>query len=349
MTSPTLRLSGTNPTRPVRFNAGMTLIELMLVMGLIAVMMGMGLGAFATLDPGRRAALGQVTSLLRTAHNTAVALGAPSRVILNHETGEILTVGMRVVGTWHFEDETLSGSDGIDGVFLGSGSLLDDDGFMGRGLSFDGAPAGARAEFPVQHDPAFDLTEGFSLEISYKPERMVGAKLIEIGDSFLLQATSGGGLSATLYRREVDALGQPRRGARVGVQTSATALRPDQWNHVRCVYDKRTLRLLVNGVPLASTASDVPVWDVEAPLIVGGGTTLPSGVLDRLILAVVVGSERGVLPLGVDFTPQTPASVEFMAGGGLDPTVHLRPVELGLDFGEGGVETIRVNVYGTVE
>jgi hypothetical protein len=118
---------------------------------------------------------------------------------------------------------------------------------------------------------------------------------------------------------------------------------------VRCVYDRRTLRLLVNGVPLASTASDVPVWNVEGPLLVGGGTTLPSGVLDRLVLAVVVGSERGVLPLGVDFTPQTPASVEFMAGGSLDPTVHLRPVEVGLDFGEGGVEIIRVNVYGTVE
>lgn len=349
MTSPTSRLNGTSPPRPARYNAGMTLIELMLVMGLIAVMMGMGLGAFATLDPGRRAALGQVTSLLRTAHNTAVALGAPARVTLDRKTGEILTVGMRVVGTWHFEDETLSGSDGIDGVFLGSGSLLDDDGFMGRGLSFDGAPAGARAEFPVQDDPAFDLTDGFSLEISYKPEHLVGAQLIEIGDAFQLQTTAGGGLSATLYRREVDALGQPRRGGRVGVQAGGGALRPDQWNHVRCVYDKRTLRLLVNGVPLASTASDVSVWNVEGPLLVGGGTTLPSGILDRLVLAVVVGSEKGVLPLGVDFTPQTPPSVEFMAGGGLDPTVHLRPVEVGLDFGEGGVEIIRVNVYGTVE
>jgi len=118
---------------------------------------------------------------------------------------------------------------------------------------------------------------------------------------------------------------------------------------VRCVYDRRTLRLLVNGVPLASTSSDVPVWDVEGPLLVGGGTTLPSGVLDRLVLAVVVGSERSVLPLGVDFTPKTPTSVEFMAGGSLDPTVHMRPVEVGLDFGEGSVEIIRVNVYGTVE
>ena len=327
----------------------MTLIELMLVMGLIAVMMGMGLGAFATLDPGRRAAVGQVTSLLRTAHNTSVALGAPARVTLDRKTGEIVTVGMRVVGTWHFEDEALHGSDGIDGVFLGAGSLLDDDGFMGRGLSFDGAPAGARAEFPVQDDPAFELTDGFSLEISYRPKRMVAAQLIEIGDAFQLQATSGGGLSAILYRREMDALGQPRRGARVAVQTASGALRPDQWNHVRCVYDRRALRLLVNGVPLGSTASDVPVWNVEGPLVVGGGSTLPSGVMDRLVLSVVVGSERGILPLGVNFTPQTPASVEFMAGGGLDPRVHQGPVEVGLDFGEGRIEIVRVNVYGTVE
>ncbi len=327
----------------------MTLIELMLVMGLLAVMMGIGLGAFASLDPGRRAALGQVTSLLRTAHNTALALGAPARVTLDRDSGEILTVGMRVVGTWHFEDESLRGSDGIDGVFPGSGSLLDDEGFMGRGLSFDGAPARARAEFPVQDDPGFDLTDGFSLEISYKPESMVGAQLIEIGDSFQLQTSSSGGVTAVFYRREVDALGQRKQGARVSVQTAAGVLRPDQWNHIRCVYDRRSFRILINGVPLGSTSATVPVWDVEGPLLVGGGTTLPSGVLDRLVLAVVVGSERGLLPLGVNFTAQTPAAVEFMAGGGLDPTVHQRPVEVGLDFGEGRVEIVRVNVYGTVE
>ncbi len=329
--------------------AGMTLIELMLVMGVIAVMMGIGLGAFASLDPGRRAALGQVTSLLRSAHNTALASGAPARVSLNLKTGEIDAVGMRVVGTWHFEDLSLEGSDGLAGVFLGTDSLLVDEGFLGKGLGFEGAPARARAEFPVQDDPAFDLAMGFSLELSYQPAELSGAQLLTIGDALILEATSGGGVSVSFHRREVDALGQPKRGARVGVRTGSGVLRVDQWNHVRCIYDQRVLQILVNDVPLAGTAADVQVWKSDGPLVVGGGVSLPAGVLDRLVLSVASGSEHSVLPLGVSFVKPTPPAVQFMAGGALDPRVHPEPVGVVLDFGDGLVETIRISTYGTVD
>ena len=65
---------------PSARKAGLTLIELLLVMGVLALVLGVGLGSLASLNPGERAAVGLVQDALRSAHNSAVARVASARV-----------------------------------------------------------------------------------------------------------------------------------------------------------------------------------------------------------------------------------------------------------------------------
>ena len=72
---------------------GMTLVELLFTMTLIAVVLGVGLGALATLDLGARASVGVVQRMLRQADNWAVARRAPARVRIDPARGVIRAEG----------------------------------------------------------------------------------------------------------------------------------------------------------------------------------------------------------------------------------------------------------------
>ncbi len=327
----------------------MTLIELLLVMGILAVMLGMGLGTFSSLNPGERAAVGLVQNALRTAHNTAIARSAPARVRLDRTTGSLVTTGALVIGTWHFEDREYRGVDGMDGVLVGWDEALVQDGYMGRALSFAHAPQGARVEVPVEADPAYDFRQGFFIELALRPDEHSSAQLLKVGDAFEARVTSDGGVSATFYQRTLDAAQEARRGGAVSVESGPGLLHAGRWTVLRFLYDRRSFRILADGVQVAATYTDVAVWDIRSPLVLGGGTRPLQGALDALVIAVFSGEERAILPGGVLFTEDCPPVVEFVAGGALDPAVHSGPVTIGLEFADGRREDILVGLYGTVE
>jgi hypothetical protein len=327
----------------------MTLIELLLVMGILAVMLGMGLGTFASLNPGERAAVGLVQNALRTAHNTAVARSAPARVRLDRATGSIVTTGVLMIGTWHFEDHEFRGVDGMDGVLVGWDDALVEKGYLGRALSFVGAPQGARFEVPVESDPAYNFREGFFIELSLRPDEHAGAQLLALGDAFEANVTADGGVNATLHRREIDPMGVARRGGGVTVETGSGLLRAGRWTVLRFQYDRRSFRILADGVQVAAAYSDVPVWDIRSALVLAGGTRPLRGSVDELVIAAFSGEERAALTGGVVFTEDCPKVVEFVAGGALDPAVHPGPLKIGLEFSDGRREDILVGLYGTVE
>ena len=117
---------------------GFTIMELMVVMLIMGLVLGAGIGAFASFDPGSSAARGLVANALRQARNEAVAHRAPARVAFDPETGSMRSEGYRVVGTWRFEEESLPGAGGVDGFPDGfPGTILSDDGFIGRALDLD--------------------------------------------------------------------------------------------------------------------------------------------------------------------------------------------------------------------
>ena len=92
---------------------GFTIMELMVVMLIMGLVLGAGIGVFASFDPGSSAARGLVANALRQARNEAVAHRAPARVAFDPETGSMRSEGYRVVGTWRFEEESLPGAGGV--------------------------------------------------------------------------------------------------------------------------------------------------------------------------------------------------------------------------------------------
>jgi prepilin-type N-terminal cleavage/methylation domain-containing protein len=332
-----------------RARRGLTLLELILVMGLLAIVLGAGLGAFASIDPGRRAAAGLVQNLLRTAHNTAVARRAPARVRIDPATGVIAVEALEVLGTWHFEDQDLRGGDGLDGVAVGTDDVWTEDGWLGAGLDLSRAPRGARVEVAVQDDPAFEPRLGFALELAVRPARLAAGRLVALGDAVLVETTTGGGVKASFRRRVEDEFGRTKVGGLVAAESGAGALRAGRWSRLAVQYDRRALRVRVDGVPVATTFSDDEVAPLADPLEIGGGSTGFPGAVDALTVAVVTGDEVSELPPTVHFAADAPRAIEFLAGGALDPFLHPEPVRIVLEFDDGGREVVLVGRYGTVE
>jgi len=339
-----------------RGRAGFTLVELLLVMALLAVILGIGLGAFSRLDLGDRVAVALVQDALRSAENFAVGRGAPARVRIDPATGAIRSEGMQVVGTFHFEELPVRGAFEIEGA--NSGGRLVEDGFQGRALSFVGEPSRSKVEIPVQDDTAWILRDGFTLRVALRPHTAGsagsagsahGGPVLALGESAGLETTESGAVRAWIAAETQDESHEPRRGGRIPVETLPLALQDDRWSVVEVQYDRRKLRLFVDGVLAAQVEEVAPVWKLDGPLVISPATQPWSGAVDSLVVACVAAREEVRLPGGVAFAAGTPTEVVFAPGGGLDRSIHREPVRLALDFDDGRKASVLVNLYGTVE
>ncbi len=328
-------------------NAGFTLIELIVVMGLMAMLFGIGVGMLTALNPGKRAALGLVQNMLRSARNNAVARSAPARVRIDPSSGEIVAAGMDVLGTWQFETLGLEGSSGDDGVCMGG--VLIDDGFLGKALSFQGAPAGAHGEVALQENPTFDLREGFMLECALKLENSDGGRALDIGLVAGLECRANGSLRAWFRPAVTSASGVVSGGGIVAVDSAPGVWRTGSWMRVEVTYDRRLLRLSLDGVEIARAQADDPVWKLQAPLVIGDPRMAFPGAIDALSIYAVVDSAKAVLPRTVSFAPDVPREIVFSADGALDRELFSAPLSIGLEYEDGAKARVVVNVYGTVE
>lgn len=323
----------------------MTLLELLLTMALMGVVLGAGLGVFASLDFGRRAALGFVQNVIRAARNSAVARAAPARVRIDRAAGTITAEAMSVIGTWHFERESLAGAFDLDGRL--GGAVLIDDGYMGRGLSL-ALSRGAFARFDVERDPSFDLREGFALDCAVRLESQDAGRILGLGGVVGLSLEEAGTLRAWFVPEVAGQTGEPRAGGRIFVDSAPGALGVGAWRRVRFEYDRRVARLFVDGVEAARTDETMPAWRLQGPLIVGDQQAAFAGALDALVIAAVTASETAALPGTVTFGADAPAEIRFDARGHLDREVHKAPVQFGLVLEGGERAAVDVGLYGTV-
>jgi prepilin-type N-terminal cleavage/methylation domain-containing protein len=138
---------------------GMTLLELILVMFILALVLGAGVGTLSSFDLGERQAAGLVRTVLRSAQNTAIASTAPARVRIDPAAGRLHAESIVTVATYAFEARRVEGYGPAGGA---EPELFDPRGFVGDCVRSRGLPR-ETAEIPLARDPACDFTLGFSV------------------------------------------------------------------------------------------------------------------------------------------------------------------------------------------
>ncbi len=327
---------------------GMTLLELILVMSLLALVLGGGLGLFAALDVGKRQAAGVVRNVVRSAENTAIARSAPARVRIDRAAGTIQAESLLVVGTYHFEGRSLAGF-GPEGKT--EPELFSEAGFVGAAFHPAGK-LGSTAEIPLARDPACDFTHGFALECALFREGESSGRVLTLGSgeppTLALELNGSGALRARFRSRLGDATSD-KGGGQVVLQTEAGLVPVGRWMRVGMLYDRERFVVSLDGSPVASQAEHSFVWKTDGPLVLSDRTLPFPGKIDNLVLSAMVAGEPGVLPDSVRFTADTPGRIEFLSGGGLNRRFHADPPRIGLEYADGSRQVIRVGFYGTVE
>ncbi|MBK7875687.1 MAG: prepilin-type N-terminal cleavage/methylation domain-containing protein [Planctomycetes bacterium] len=330
--------------------AGFTLVELLLVIGILALVFGLGFGAILRLDFGEQVALAEVQTTLRSARNFAVAQRSPARATFDRATGTMRASGLATIGTWRFESDALDGAFGIAGVHTG-GKLVD-GGFRGKGLSFAGEPPRSRVELPLQQDPACVLRDGFRITLAIRPadgEQEGGGTLLAFGESIGVETSSDGSIQAWFAPEIVEDKGGTMRGGKITLKTDANVLRAGRWSELAIAYDRATFVVEVDRVACAARREDAPVWKAEGALALSPANEPWPGTLDDLVVACVHAGDELRLPSKVSFAASTPAEVRFAAGGGLDRDAHEGPVAIALEYEDGRTQTAQVSLFGMVE
>jgi hypothetical protein len=314
-------------------------------MVLAGILIGVGIGAFASLDLAGGQATEVVKGALRTGRNAAVARRAPARVRIAEDGRTLVPLGLAVLGTWHFESEDLAGARGLVGT--GDGFRIDEDGWIGRALRL-GADARSHVSFPVHEDGAFDFSEGFALECALVRDAPVSAHVLSVAGALGLHVRSDGLLRAWFVPAVETGTGR-RPGGEVVVEGRAGLLPLGEWRRVAATHDGRTFRLFVDDVLVGEVEEEARVSAVEGPLVIGGDSASFVGRIDSLVLSAWVAGEPHELSEGVAIAASAPREIAFDASGRPDGAVHAEPPSLELAFEDGRRALVRVSPWGTVE
>jgi hypothetical protein len=320
---------------------------MLIVIGVIALLLGIGLGTFTRMDFGERVAASTVQNIIRTAQNWSIARQAPARVLIDRKEGTLRAEGLQVIGTWHFEKLPIAGALGLDG--LSTGGQIVEDGYQGRALSFAGEPTRSHVEIAVQRDSAYDLARGFLVRCAIRPASSSGGLVLSLGGVVGLETNDEGGVHGWFVTERIDERGTPQKGGKIPLETPPHLLTPGRWSLVELRYDRHELELLVDDVLCARVDENASVWKLEGPLILSPGQTPFPGALDSLVVGAVEGDEDARLPNHVTFAKDTPREIAFQAGGGLDRERHRERVIVTIEFEDGHKSEIVVQPYGTVE
>ncbi len=328
-------------------SGGFTLLELLMVMALIGVVIGTGLGMLAGLSPGQRAVAGTIEEALRLSQRSAAVLGTPARVEMRG--GAIHAQVMRPVGTWHFEDQSLMGAQELEAVWLGASEPpFISNGFEGQGFDLQAGAPGV-LEISVATEPAFDWSDGFSIRCALRVERWQDAILMQLGQGMVVALSSHGALGVEFRAVTTDEAGRESRGPRVAVQTETGVMTPDRWKRVEIVYDRHSLRILVDGIERVRRVEMARVWVGKPSILLSNKTRPFPGAVDRLVFHAQEILPSKPLPGGAIFLKDSPTEVVFAPGGGLDPLHHPAELRIGWDLGEGEQEFLSIGLQGNTE
>jgi prepilin-type N-terminal cleavage/methylation domain-containing protein len=326
--------------------AGFTLVELLVVCGIMAILMGIGAGAISrvgqssALDGGDRMvrmALARARSTARDQAALSSVAFVPANATGNARIAMALT---RNAGTWHFDhaDGALLMA-GHNNVSRLSGASLEDGGTVRSCARLNGGSV------HCGDSPYYDPVRGFALEMDVSPDAddrgsLRAGTLASFGEAFSFEITEEGGLRAQVSL-------QPQ-GEVVEARTIPGLIAPWRWARVGVTWDGLDLTLHVHHV-LAAVKSALPNLlqppGRDAHLTFGGGGF--AGRIDEVVYRTVDEEQVDELDGSVEIPIQGPVLVRFDADGRLDPRIHDAEVVIPIEV-EGERREVHIDLSGVV-
>ena len=310
------------PARPRPCSRGFTLLELLVVMGVISVLLGLAVGFLGRTDP-QQIADSIIAGETRAAQMTARAEGLPTEVWIRPGTdGGPASVQARLlqpVLTFHLEP----GEDVLDESLRPT--LRGDDVIQGRFGHARKSRDGERA--PLLSWPAvpdvIDLREGFVIRLDLWLEQRVAGTVLRLQPAVEVQLDDAGKPRARFRLRTMG--NENTSSAAVASQLS---LPLKKWCTLDIGCDGRWAWMTVDGRELGRTVAEGTMQqDPKGVLEVSPAEEPLRGIVDEIRLFVYAFSPPQYLPAGM--LPDGAFRFAFDARGDASeqPTVRYQPLE----------------------
>ena len=273
---------------------GFTILELMVVMGVLSVLFGLGFGFLQTAANDLELAEAVLRDQLRIAALTSRSRHLPTEVSVqpgdDRSPTRLRAQVLAPVGHWHLEPGERWPNDALTPILEGRYV----PGRYGYAMQAD-PDAVALMILQTKDKPYFDLRMGFSLRLDLKLEARQAMSLLRLGDAIEL------GLDAELrpFARIVVRSGSGGPGGTISV-AGKKSLSLNRWQNLQLIQDGRELQLLVDGrlVDSAPVAARLMQTGDES-LLVSPGDQPVFGVIDEIQLLAYEYAPSQDLPIGV--------------------------------------------------
>lgn len=318
--------------------AGLTLLELLVVIVLLSMLMGLSVFLFrsSNRDLGVRAATNSVVSLLRAAAEHARAESTPAQVVFDVQERSVFTLTQETLGMWHLEDER-----GAFGSTARSSKVTWVPGYYGTAAALTASSTIEAGVLPVNSPNA-----GIAVDCYVKRSSRVRSAsrrpqvVCSIGDQLELAIATDGRVHAKIGSLSID--------------SGSERLKADEWYHVEFVYNTLDVRLFFNDVEVAGRTGATS-WESRQPFVIGNAGGGFPGVVDEMRVSLILPRDAYVLPSETEFEfPQGTALrdrrwfiVWFDGRGRLDARRHPASVSVSLKS-PADTKTVLVSPQGAV-
>jgi prepilin-type N-terminal cleavage/methylation domain-containing protein len=336
--------------RAARAAAGFTLIEMLVVLSIIAILMGISVGALRHSTPSRLLAQHAIVDALRQAKLFSEQENAPATVRLDavpDQPPTVTAIGKKTVGTWHLEGTDLTG---FPQAGHGEGIVEIEDGVIGKAVEL---AANGASWIDFGKSPSFATPYGVGCELFVRVDAPRSQPLLTQGKGFVLRSEGDGEVTLQVHLQDRDEKGEPR-DAFASIASGRPVLVPHRFVKIAGSFDGLSLRLSVDDAVVGEVLLQKPLpfaFDKDATLLLGS-MEQPSGfAVDEVKWAIFMGETQELR----DVELLAPRSlVRFGPDGALDPQFHQGPAELSFQVAGASpdepplVTVVRIGVLGDV-
>ena len=275
-------------------SAGFTLMELLMVMGVLSVLMGLGIGFLQRGDNSTEQFLAVLRSELRGAALTARAHGVPTEVIatpgVDGLPGQLRSSTLVPLASWHLEPDELF----VDASTRPQLAGVDEPrGRFGHAMGPD--PKTGASLFTLPLGPGrFPLEQGFVLRLDLKLEASEPMVLVRLGEGLNLELTA----DLIPHLRMVQSAGA-RRGVSVEIK-GAGPVPLYRWFTLEILHDGRELVLGVDGVEVRGSAAQ-PMRQLASDVLeISPGDGPIFGLVDEISLFAYESGDAQMIPVDLE-------------------------------------------------